>query len=358
MKDADPTPETLVDFIERLEETSPIQKKAFIQQNLNVVKKAGSLSLRKIEPSGLRAASVGYEFVDGKTLSGKMSGADVDVLVPKSLLGQLKYLEGFEPAEDMQVEFNGWVKAWDGSEQSYQIIASKIKVPFSQSRAFTVLLYALFSPIIVLFFMIRWTAILFWYALIGLVLWRVIEWQQPFGCQIDMWLCIVFFGGGMFKFYWWAITLSGGSETFVDGIETPVEDLEELTDDMARVLSGFDGDLSLHSLERLTDRQAAILCRHRGGCLDLSGLLSLSDGQAENLAIYPGTLILVSVQRLSDKQAEFLSQFTGELYLGSIETLSDRQLDSLKAFQGVHLELPEEFRLKLEGGFLESSLDS
>ena len=64
------------------------------------------------------------------------------------------------------------------------------------------------------------------------------------------------------------------------------------------------------------------------------------------------------MQRLSDKQAEFLSQFTGELYLGSIETLSDRQLDSLKAFQGVHLELPEEFRLKLEGGFLESSLDS
>ena len=101
-----------------------------------MVKKAGSLSLSKIESSGLRAASVGYEFVDGKTLSGKMSGADVDVLVPKSLLGQLKYLEGFEPAEDMRVEFNGWVKAWDGSEQSYQIIASKIKVPFSGRAVF------------------------------------------------------------------------------------------------------------------------------------------------------------------------------------------------------------------------------
>ncbi len=64
LEDADPTPETLVDFIERLEETSPLQKKAFIQQDLNVVKKAGSLSLSKIESSGLRAAAVGQEFVE------------------------------------------------------------------------------------------------------------------------------------------------------------------------------------------------------------------------------------------------------------------------------------------------------
>ncbi|MEC9093514.1 MAG: hypothetical protein VX438_12450 [Planctomycetota bacterium] len=348
--------ETLAGFVRQLDKLSEAEKTRLIQQNVEFEKGFATLIVEKAEPIGLRSAALGMEFIDGKKLTGKITETKVEVFVPKPVLHKIKHVDGLEPGQKLAVEMSGWVKSWDRSDSCYQILATNVKVPFTDSRIFAFLIFLLFSPLIAIFQLIRLNAILFWYYMAGLLIWRMVEWQQPLGCPIDMWLTLMFFAGGMFKFYWWAVTLADRNQTSIAGIEEPIEELEKLTNDQARKLSAFDGDLRLYSLESLTDRQAEILSRHQGGYLNLAALPSLTDAQAESLVLHSGALMLGSVKCLTDRQVQSLSRFKGELYMESIETLSDQQLEWLKAYRGDHLELPESFRSKLEAGYLKSSL--
>ncbi|MEE2641329.1 MAG: hypothetical protein VX768_11935 [Planctomycetota bacterium] len=220
-------------------------------------------------------------------------------------------------------------------------------IPFDETFACKALVDTLFSPLLLIFLIARMSYWLFWPTLAGLLFWRMVEWQKPFGCQIDVLLILCVLGMGMLKFYWWAVTLGDRLQTRIEGIEDPVEEIETLTDKTAYLLSQHKGDLNLYCLTQITGSHAAVLARHKG-TLDLSGLESLTDDQAASLSSHEGILILGSIRTLSDLQADSLSRHKGELYLGAIESLSESQLDSFRSFSGIHLELPEPFSETLD----------
>ena len=70
-----------------------------------------------------------------------------------------------------------------------------------------------------------------------------------------------------------------------------LDGVRELSETMARFLSMNEGErLSLDGLDRLTDDVADWLSRHRGECLCLNGLTELSDAAAESLSRHEGHL--------------------------------------------------------------------
>jgi hypothetical protein len=81
---------------------------------------------------------------------------------------------------------------------------------------------------------------------------------------------------------------------FLDGLTT-------LPADVAKIVVGFDGDLSLGGLSELTDEAAAELGRHKDNPLRLKGLTSLSAAAAIELARHENWLGLMGLTKISDE---------------------------------------------------------
>jgi len=107
-------------------------------------------------------------------------------------------------------------------------------------------------------------------------------------------------------------------------------DYSSITTDAAMVLSGFDGELTFHDLESISDEVAEIFSRYKGPWLDFPGLGSLTEKSAASLAKVPGYLGFLVLDELSEKAAELLSEKHGELYIGALDCMPESVADTLR----------------------------
>ncbi len=111
----------------------------------------------------------------------------------------------------------------------------------------------------------------------------------------------------------------------------------ELSDKALELLSGYEGELDLSGLTKLSDAAAEALAKHEGE--GLHGILylapnELSDNAAEALAKHKGS-ISIDVEMISDAAAESISKHQGELlFLDSLTELSDASAKSLSKYNG------------------------
>lgn len=90
-----------------------------------------------------------------------------------------------------------------------------------------------------------------------------------------------------------------------------------LSDKAAEYLGNYDGRLDLSGLTVLSDKASECLSRHTGGRLDLDGLPALSDYAAEQLSRHKGELSLYHVKVISEKAAQYLSNQRYGLYVNN-----------------------------------------
>jgi hypothetical protein len=108
----------------------------------------------------------------------------------------------------------------------------------------------------------------------------------------------------------------------------------------------FQGSLELDGLTSLSDVQAEALTKHvgtrklgaplnaLGHSLSLAGLAHLSDAQAAALAKFEGTLVLDGLTSLSDSAAESLAKHKDWLILSGLTSLSDAAAKALAKHDG------------------------
>ena len=139
----------------------------------------------------------------------------------------------------------------------------------------------------------------------------------------------------------------GGPHSSLNGVA-------EITDDVARVLADYKGnlnglpgltslnsvplaakyasqpgDLKFAKLTTVPDDVAKALASHKGK-LDLSGVQSLSAEAAKAFATHEGELKLDGLKEISDEAAKALSQAVGSVSMGSLATASPAATTSLK----------------------------
>jgi len=114
-------------------------------------------------------------------------------------------------------------------------------------------------------------------------------------------------------------------------------------------------ELSLDGVTELSDRAATQLgcLRHYGGELSLSGLKTLADPAARDLAKGRCSLRLNGLTTLSEGAAQKLAGCQHELYLNGLTTLSEAAAEALSMFQGeaLHVDnlqqpLPEAVKIR------------
>ena len=91
----------------------------------------------------------------------------------------------------------------------------------------------------------------------------------------------------------------------------------EITDEVAEILAGYEGELDLSGLTSLSDAAAESLSKHEGNLFlggFLGGLTELTDAAAESLSKHNGYLDLSGLTTLSNAAAESLSKH--DLLLG------------------------------------------
>jgi hypothetical protein len=111
------------------------------------------------------------------------------------------------------------------------------------------------------------------------------------------------------------------------------EKLTSLSDAVAERLSQHQGPLDLSGLTSLSDAAAEALSKNKG-LLKLDGVTSLSDAAAQSLSKHEGTLEVRGLTRLSDAAVQSLSKNQGDLYLDGLTRLSDAAVQSLSQHQG------------------------
>lgn len=102
--------------------------------------------------------------------------------------------------------------------------------------------------------------------------------------------------------------------------------LTELSECQARLLGKHSckdsaGDLSLEKLKSLSANAAQALAKHKGGCLNLNGIVELSDEAVLGLIQIDGGLSLNRLEKISDQGLESLIKFHkdgGVLYAGRL----------------------------------------
>ena len=109
--------------------------------------------------------------------------------------------------------------------------------------------------------------------------------------------------------------------------------LTSLSDAVAERLSQHQGPLDLSGLTSLSDAAAEALSKNKG-LLKLDGVTSLSDAAAQSLSKHEGTLVVSGLTSLSDAAAQSLSKNQGDLYLDGVTSLSDITAQSLSQHQG------------------------
>ena len=118
----------------------------------------------------------------------------------------------------------------------------------------------------------------------------------------------------------------------------------EIEADAAAILAQHEGELSLPGLTALSEEAAESLCAHRQksffpnrlfGGLDLSGLETISNPVAQQLAGYPETLLLNGFKTASDSLLDVLSTHRGPcLSLSGLKAISVKGAASLALHQG------------------------
>ena len=122
-------------------------------------------------------------------------------------------------------------------------------------------------------------------------------------------------------------------DIFIDFKNIPI-----LTDDQAKLLSRYKGNLSLRGLVSISDNQTESLSKHEGA-LRLDDLTSINDNQAKSLSKHKGKLYLRGLVSISDNQTELLSKHKGDLFLNGLTSINDNQAESLSRHkEGLHLD--------------------
>jgi len=104
--------------------------------------------------------------------------------------------------------------------------------------------------------------------------------------------------------------------------------LDYITDEVAEILSGYEGSLDLKGLFTISDKAAEYLGNY-DGWLDLSGLTNLRDKAAECLSRHTGRLDLDGLPVLSDYAAEQLSGHKGGISLYHVKEISEKAAEHL-----------------------------
>ena len=125
-------------------------------------------------------------------------------------------------------------------------------------------------------------------------------------------------------------------ETRGGEIEYPPGSGTSVSEGLARRLSAACGEDKprTRSPDSLSDKQAEWLGRHQNGTLSLNGLRTLTDTQAELLALRSGNLWLDGLASLSDKQAESLGRHKANLWLDGLAAINDAQAQALALHRG------------------------
>lgn len=119
-------------------------------------------------------------------------------------------------------------------------------------------------------------------------------------------------------------------------------DLEELTDGAAEVLSKYKGSLYFPSLTYLSEKAAEYFGNHEG-VLMLDGLTTISDKKAESLSRHKGGVSFDMLFDLSGGAAEHLSKLTNFLSLENLRLISDEAAEHLGNFQGIYIKMTSLF---------------
>lgn len=109
-----------------------------------------------------------------------------------------------------------------------------------------------------------------------------------------------------------------------------LDELNELSPEVAKVLAMHAGVLSLDGLATLSGDTSRFLASHKGS-LFLNGLTTLSPDVAKSLAQHQGRLWLNGLTTLSDEAAKALSQHQGYLSLNGLTAISEEALAQLRA---------------------------
>ena len=123
-----------------------------------------------------------------------------------------------------------------------------------------------------------------------------------------------------------ALTKSGKNLEF--------SELTELSDSVAETLAKHEGEITLPSLEKLSQADLAEKLAKGEYGLSLDGLVELSDVAAEALSNHEGDLSLNGLIELSDVAAEALSNHEGHLSLNGLIELSDVAAEALATGEG------------------------
>ena len=112
--------------------------------------------------------------------------------------------------------------------------------------------------------------------------------------------------------------------------------VKTITPNMAKTLSGRQGNLLLDGLTTLSEETAKELARHQGGVLSLNGLTSVSDNVVVVLATREDRLSLNGLKSLSDREAAALGKHKGDwLILDGLASLTDEAARSLARDGGI-----------------------
>ena len=128
-----------------------------------------------------------------------------------------------------------------------------------------------------------------------------------------------------------ALTKSGKNLEF--------SELTQLSDSVAETLAKHEGEITLPSLEKLSQADLAEKLAKNEYGLSLDGLVELSDAAAEALSKHEGNLSLNGLIELSDAAAKSLSKRKGDLSLNGLAELPDAAAEAFSQHKGGELSL-------------------
>jgi hypothetical protein len=112
----------------------------------------------------------------------------------------------------------------------------------------------------------------------------------------------------------------------------PINGVAEITDDVAKALAEYKGNLNgLPSLTSLTSAPLAAKYASQPGDLKFAKLTKITDDVAKALATHKGKLDLSGLQSLSDEAAKTFARRDGDLKIDGLKQISDDATKSLRA---------------------------
>lgn len=110
------------------------------------------------------------------------------------------------------------------------------------------------------------------------------------------------------------------------GLTLAFDGLKKADHETLELLSAYKGTLFLDGLTDLDAQGAALLAKHKGDRLSLSGLTELQPGVAENLGRFKGAIRFNGLKSLNAADAEALTKQGGDLSLNGITDLDQNTI--------------------------------